>query len=68
MRNAEFRLCESEDLTRGRIAYCYYLSPDPIPSAMGTIVSDPESDGWVEVATYEGKRHHFNADRLAVKR
>lgn len=68
MLNRNYRVATDADLIVGAEVFCYYVTPTPAPASLGTVVSAPDREGWVDVVTVDGAKHNFNADRLGVLR
>lgn len=54
------------DIRVGRRVFAYYASPDVSPKSVGTIVSEPDNDGWFDIELDYGGRAYANHDRVAV--
>lgn len=72
--NGNYRVATVADMIEGNTVYCYYVSPTPDESNIGTLGPvDPR--GWstgdpaAHVYAADGSRvGYFNAERLAVIR
>lgn len=54
------------DIRVGRRVFAYYASPDVGPQSVGTIVTEPDNDGWFDVELDDGGRVYANHDRVGV--
>ena len=66
--NHDYRVATAADMIEGATVFCYYVSPTPNESNIGTL-GHVDSRGWANAYAADGSRiGYFNAERLAVLR